>query len=118
MTLSKLPVDILKVIKTYLDTTRLDWRTCKHREASLIRQIEFANVLEIYSGELYDVEPEMLDWTMFGRLFISKGFRISPGWHARDFPPTIPPCMEDIEDEEYCRWYCLDYRWVNYGVSE
>ena len=117
MALLKLPADMLQVIKTYLDTTRLDWRTCKRKESALIRTLECSSILEVCYGELYDVEPEMLDWTMFGRLFISKGFRLSPGWHARNFPPTTPPCLEDMEDEEYRQWYCLEYRWVNYGVD-
>jgi hypothetical protein len=107
--LSNLPADLLPMIKSYMNKTRLDWRTCKSREAALIRGLECENVIEVRHGEFYEVDPEMLRWTLAGRLFISKIFEDCPLWANMTYYPqlTPPPPMDD-----YTRWYILQYRWI------
>jgi hypothetical protein len=105
--LSKLPSELLPTIKAYLDKTRLDWRTCKRAEASLIRSVEGGSLL-------YNEVPEMSEWTLAGRLFIEKSNAIHPGWHNIVIAQrAAPPPMADP-----VRWYLLQYRWIVYGPQE
>ena len=107
--LANLPADLVPIIKSYMNKTRLDWRTCKRHEAELIRGLECVNVIEVRHGGLYEVDPEMLRWTLAGRLFISKIFEDCPLWANMTYYPqfTPPPLTED-----YTRWYILQYRWL------
>ena len=109
--LANLPSDLIPIIKTYMNKTRLDWRTCKRHEAALIRGLVFENLMEVRHSEMYQAKPEMLRWTLAGRLFISKSFQVFPLWTMFSYFPqkTPPPPMDD-----YTRWYLLQYRWLTY----
>ena len=111
--LINLPSELLPTIKNYLDKTRLDWRTCKRGEASLIRAEEGESILTA-THRNYELVSEMSEWTLAGRLFIEKTNAIHPGWHnivtAQRTPP--PPMADPV------RWYLLQYRWLAYGPQE
>jgi hypothetical protein len=106
--LANLPNDLLPIIKSFMNKTRLDWRTCKSHEAALIRGLECENVIEVRHGKIYEVDTDMLRWTLAGRLFISSLFHEDPIWKNMNYYPqnTPPPPMDD-----YRRWYILQYRW-------
>ena len=93
-----LPIEILYTIKTFATDTRVDWRTCKRREASLIRSLEGASVLQ---------DQDLLDWTLYGRLYMEHTLAEFPEIGAG---PSLraPTNMEDFR-----RWYLLQYRWLN-----
>lgn len=110
--LSKLPTELLPTIKAYLDKTRLDWRTCKRMEASLIRSVEGESILTTHHN--HELVSEMSEWTLAGRLFIEKTNIIHPGWHTIvTAQRAAPPPMADP-----IRWYLLQYRWLVYGPQE
>ena len=101
-TYASLPLEILYTIKTFATNTRIDWRTCKRREAALIRSLEGHSALE------YLLDQDLLDWTLYGRLFMSETLAEFPAF-ASPSPLGTPPPMEDFR-----RWYLLQYGWLNY----
>jgi hypothetical protein len=110
MALANLPNDMIFTIMKFASDTRLDWRRCewKRREAGLIRSLEGGSVLE------HQEEPELLNWTLAGRLFMTEIFEQFPRF-GRDMGPPLyaPPPMEDFR-----RWYLLQYRWLIAGEQE
>ena len=103
-TYASLPIEILYTIKTFATATRVDWRTCKRREAALIRSLEGHSALE-HIGD-----KNLLDWTLYGRLFMSESLSQFPAFGSPSFLQLgTPPPMEDFR-----RWYLLQYGWLNY----
>ena len=103
--LHRLPAELIPTIKSFLDNTRLDWRTCKRKEAALIRQTEAEMLLNL---------PQVSDWTLAGRLLLAQANTETPDWHTvRITQRAPPPLMEDP-----ARWYLLQYRWITYGPQE
>jgi len=103
-TYMNLPIELLYIIKTFATNTRLDWRTCKRREAAVIRELECLSTVEFAVEE----DPDLLDWTLFGRLYMAETLEKFPVFR-------IPGCVslrapEPMED--YRRWYLLQYRWL------
>ena len=96
-TYMNLPLDILYTIKTFATDTRLDWRTCKKREAALIRSLEFSSVVG---------HDRLLDWTPYGRLYMDHTLELFPEI-AGTKPLRAPDNMDDFR-----RWYLLQYRWL------
>jgi len=96
-----LPLEVLYAIKTFATDTRVDWRTCKKREASLIRSLEGGSVL----GQ----DQDLLDWTLYGRLYMAESLELYPEACAPGFALRAPPAMEDFR-----RWYLLQYRWLRH----
>jgi len=98
MAYMNLPLEILYTIKTFATDTRVDWRTCKKREAALIRSLEFGSVV----GQ----DLDLLEWTLYGRLFMDHTLELFPEIGAG---PSLraPDNMEDFR-----RWYLLQYRWL------
>lgn len=94
MSLLSLPEELVRLLKSYMNKTRLDWRTCKRDEASLIRNLEW-NTLT----------PGLEDWTLAGRLLIEKANAETPGWYMAGHQTNPPALMNDP------RWYLLQYRW-------
>jgi hypothetical protein len=101
-----LPLEVLYTIKTFTTNTRVDWRTCKKREASLIRSLEGGSVL----GQ----DQDLLDWTLYGRLYMEETLELYPAFGAPGFLSLRePPPMEDFR-----RWYLLQYRWLRHTGKE
>lgn len=95
MSLFTLPEELVLMLKSYMNKTRLDWRTCKRREAALIRNREWHSAA---------ATPDLMDWTLAGRLLIEKANAETPGWHLSGHQ-THPPVMDSP------RWYLLQYSW-------
>lgn len=96
MWLLSLPEDLVRMLKSYMNQTRLDWRTCKRREAALIRNLEWRSAT---------TTPELADWTLAGRLLIEKANAETPGWYMAGFHTHPPPPIDAP------LWYLLQYSW-------
>jgi hypothetical protein len=96
MSLLSLPVELVRMLKSYMNNTRLDWRTCKRREAALIRNLEWRSVA---------ASPALSEWTLAGRLLIEKANAETPGWYMAGHQTNPPALMNEP------RWYLLQYRW-------
>jgi hypothetical protein len=105
MAYMSLPLEILYTIKTFATDTRVDWRTCKKREAALIRSLEGGSVL----GQ----DPDLLDWTLYGRLYMEETLELFPEIGAGPKSLRAPDNMEDFR-----RWYLLEYRWLRGAGQE
>ena len=100
MAYMNLPIELLYTIKTFATETRVDWRTCKRREAALIRSLEGNSVL----GQ----DQDLLDWTLYGRLYMDQTLELYPELGVPVAALQEPDTMEDFR-----RWYLLQYRWLN-----
>ena len=86
-----LPDELLFTILKFASNTRVDWRTCKKREALLIQGL----------GSGQD------DWTLFGRLYMAETLKRYP-------EIGIPVAAREPEFmEDYRRWYLMQYRWLH-----
>lgn len=100
-----LPLEILYTIKTFATDTRLDWRTCKKPVADLIRSLEWGSVV----GQ----DEELLEWTLYGRLYMEQTLEQFPEIGAGPKSLRAPDNMEDFR-----RWYLLQYRWLRGAGQE
>ena len=105
MAYMNLPLEILYTIKTFATETRVDWRTCKRREAALIRSLEGNSVI----GQ----DQELLEWTLYARLYMEETLELFPEIGAGPKPLHAPDNMEG----DFRRWYLLQYRWLR-GVGQ
>jgi len=104
MAIANLPHDVLFTIMKFASDTRVDWRICKRREAACIRSLEGGSALE------YHDDKQLLDWTLYGRLFMTETLEQFPAFGVPGFLQLqAPPPMEDFR-----RWYLLQYRWLTY----
>lgn len=99
--LTRLPLDVLTLITSFLNKTRIDWKTCKRREASLIRNLEWILVR-------MDWTEEMAEWTLFGRWYIDRLFTGYHKWDVIFYAPTSRP----PDGVHYKIWYALLYRYL------
>jgi hypothetical protein len=102
MSLLSLPEELLRLLKSYMNKTRLDWRTCKRREAAIIRSLEWRSAA---------ATPDLADWTLAGRLLIEKANAETPGWYMAGHQSHPPALMNEP------RWYLLQYRWDQRGPT-
>jgi hypothetical protein len=103
MSLFSLPEELVRLLKSYMNQTRLNWRTCKRREAALIRSLEWRSAMAL---------PDFSEWTLAGRLLIEKANAETPGWYMAGHQRQPPALMNNS------RWYLLEYRWIKRGPSE
>ena len=86
-----LPDELLFTILKFASNTRVDWRTCKKREALLIQG-------------LGGVEQ---DQTLFGRLYMAETLKLYPEL-------GVPGAAREPESmEDYRVWYMQQYRWLH-----
>ena len=109
-TYMKLPIEILYTIKTFATNTRIDWRTCKRREAALIRSLECLSTAEFAVEE----DPALLEWTLFGRLYMAETLEEFPVFRE----PVCVSLRAPDPMEDYRRWYLLQYRWLHGAGQE
>ena len=95
-----LPDELLFTILKFASNTRVDWRNCKKKEASLIRSLE----------QGFRKEQDVLDWTLYGRRYLSETLQNFPEFGVQVFMALREP--EPMED--FRRWYLLQYRWLHH----
>ena len=95
-----LPDELLFTILKFASSTRVDWRSCKKQEASLIRSLE----------QGFRKEQDVLDWTLYGRRYMSETLHHFPEFGVQGFMALREP--EPMED--FRRWYLLQYRWLHH----
>jgi hypothetical protein len=110
-----LPTDILTVIKEFSGPimTRADWRTCKQREAELVKEgnelinfyLEETRAAWSWSEETEDAYT----WSFYGKRWLLN----APQWQciSERRPPRIPPGDWPYPDPK--DWYSHQIQWLN-----
>lgn len=113
----------MAIILENMFNTRPDWQTCKMSESALIRKMECSSIMEVKRN--HSNIDGMMDWTLFGRIYISRRFKNNPKWDiaikiVREQPTPDVTILELSETAvvAYRRWYLLEYRWEKFQNEE